>query len=69
MCLLPSWLPCRLVCGFDRLLGQVKERPLVPPAVMAAMQTCLWLQEAGVMGEGEALGASCHCVCGHKRLL
>ena len=62
-CLLPSWLPCRLVCGFDRLLCWVKERPLVPLAIMAAMQTSLWLQEAVVLGEGEDLSTSCHHGC------
>ena len=35
----------------------------MPLAIMAAMQTSLWLQEAVVLGEGEALGASCHHGC------
>ena len=46
--LLPPWLPCRLLCGYKRLLWWVKERTSAPLAIMAAMQTCLWLQEAVV---------------------
>ena len=61
--LLPPWLPCRLLCGYKRLLWWVKERTSAPLAIMAAMQTSLWLQEAVVMGEGEALSASCRHGC------